>query len=202
MYTVTTIFSTEYRLKRSKFLGFLYPVSDETETEKRLHSIKKEHPSATHHCYACSVYPNNPVEFSSDDGEPAGLPILNTLHSFELINIILFVIRYYGGIKLGKPGLIEAYKTTARQVTESAHLKKIIPVKTYKIQYEYSRQSVINQLKHDFSWIELESSYLEKVTLTIGYPAVEADRFESAVALCEHQLVSFKSEGESFHVET
>lgn len=203
MHTVTSVFTCEYRIKGSKFLGFLCPASVVNQTETHLDSIKREHPTATHHCYAYLLDPNEPVEFSSDDGEPggtAGMPILNALRSNDLMNVILIVVRYYGGTKLGKSGLIDAYQTTAQQTIQSARLKKLTPIKIYSVEYDYSQQSLINKWKSSFTLIELESSYLETVELTLSCPKLESDQFEVLVRPHGHQLIRFEPAGESFHI--
>lgn len=204
MNTVTSSFFSDYRVKSSKFLGYLCPATTISEAEKHLESVKKEHPTATHHCYAYLLKPNEPVEFSSDDGEPsgtAGLPILNVLKSHNLMNVIMIVVRYYGGTKLGKSGLIDAYKTSSQQAIESASLKTLIPVLTYQLEYGYSQQSLIEKWKNTFTWIEVESQYLETVKLTIGCPKNECKNFEAAVSSKEHLLIGFDKVGESFHIK-
>lgn len=185
-------------------MGFLCPVSTISEAEEHLESISQEHPTATHHCYAYILNPNKPVEFSSDDGEPsgtAGLPILNTLKSHNLMNVILIVVRYYGGTKLGKAGLIDAYQTSAQQAIDSARLKTLVPIKTYQLEYDYSNQSLIEKWKNEFTWIELEASYLETIKMTVGCPKEECDSFEESIFSKEYQLIDFENIGESFHIK-
>lgn len=204
MVTVTSVFTSEYRVKSSKFLGFLCPSRDDTEIETHLEKIKKEHPTATHHCYAYQFNPNSPVEFSTDAGEPggtAGLPILYALKSQNLINVILIVVRYYGGTKLGKAGLIDAYQTTAQQTIRSATLKKLVPIKVYTLKYAYSLQSLIDKWRNSFELMELDSSYLETVELTLGCPKNQFHLFEKTVSAQMHQLIGFEEAGESFHIE-
>lgn len=185
-------------------MGFLCPASTTSEAEDYLESVKNEHPTATHHCYAYLINPSELVEFSSDDGEPggtAGLPILNTLKSYDLMNVIMISVRYYGGSKLGKAGLIDAYQTSTRQSIEAAKLKILVPIKTYRMEYDYSQQSLIDKWKNRFSWIELESSYLETVTLRVGCPKEESESLEKAVRSKTHQLIDFEHIGESFHIK-
>ncbi|MCG2590536.1 YigZ family protein [Rhodohalobacter sp. WB101] len=185
-------------------MGFLCPAATITEAEEYLDSIKKEHPTATHHCYAYLLNPNEPIEYSSDDGEPngtAGLPILNTLKSHNLMNVILIVVRYYGGTKLGKAGLIDAYQTSAQQSIESATLNTLVPIKTYELEYDYPQQSLIEKWKNEFTWIDLESSYLETVNLKIGCPKGENELFKRSLKSKEHQLIRFEITGESFHIK-
>ncbi len=185
-------------------MGYLCSAKTIQEAENQLESVKSEHPTASHHCYAYLINPNEPVEYSSDDGEPggtAGLPILNTLRSHDLMNVIMISVRYFGGTKLGKAGLIDAYQTSAQQSIESARLKTLVPVKTYQFEYDYSQQSLIEKWKNTYTWIELESSYLETVKLTIGCPKDETDPFEKAVHSKKHQLIDFEHVGESFHIK-
>ncbi|MCC5942533.1 MAG: YigZ family protein [Balneolaceae bacterium] len=203
MFTVTEIFRSDHRVKGSKFLGFLSPAANLPEAERVLELVKNEHPSATHHCYAYILNPGEPVEFANDDGEPngtAGLPILNIIRSYEFINVLLIVVRYYGGTKLGKAGLIDAYGTCAKEAAETANLKRIKPVQIYTINYAYNDQSYIDKLKNSFSLIEFEAEYLETVTLSIGCNLEDAAKFEKAVQKFRHLLNEFKIEGKSFHI--
>ena len=100
----------------SKFMAYAFPVSSEEESQHYLQSIIKNHPKARHFCSAMRLFPDASLERSSDDGEPsgsAGKPILGQLVKNNLTNVYLVVVRYFGGTKLGIPGLIEAYKTSA-----------------------------------------------------------------------------------------
>ncbi|MEX1269596.1 MAG: YigZ family protein [Balneolaceae bacterium] len=189
MKTIKQIYQADYRIKGSKFHGFLCPAEDADAADMALGDIKNEHPTATHHCYAWRINPNDTIEFDQDDGEPggtAGLPILNAMKSAELMNAILIVVRYYGGTKLGKTGLIDAYGHTAKLCIESADLKPLVPIRKFKITYGYASQSIINKLKNDFTWIELDARYLENVTLTCGCPKEEAARFEKIILSQQH----------------
>jgi uncharacterized YigZ family protein len=125
LHTVNKPYHAEYRVKGSKFPSYIYPAEDRDDVNTVLTNLKSEHPAATHHCYAYRLHPNNVIEFDQDDGEPgstAGLPILGSLRSNELINVLLVVVRYYGGTKLGKSGLIEAYGHTADLCIQKASL--------------------------------------------------------------------------------
>lgn len=204
MFTITGIFQSDYRVKGSKFLGFLYPAASVIEAENALEEVKNEHPAATHHCYAWLINPHEPVEFASDAGEPggtAGLPILNTMRSENIMNAILIVVRYYGGTKLGKAGLIAAYAHSAERTIKTANLKQIVPIKTYRIEYNYSRQGFIDKLKNDFTWFETEAVYLETVKIVCGCPVSEADLFEKKLDSIKHLFENVEALGESFHIE-
>lgn len=126
--TISGSCTADYRILGSKFLAFGFACECAKTFAEQLASIKKLHHSATHHCYAWRMNPHEPEEFSQDDGEPSGtarLPILNELRSRSLINCAVVVVRYYGGTKLGKPGLIDAYGRSAALCLDEAGLLSI-----------------------------------------------------------------------------
>ena len=203
MDTVTSTFRSDYRIKSSKFIGYMAPCPHTEELNNVINTIKDEHPTATHHCYAYRINPEQPHEFSTDDGEPsgtAGTPILNLLRSRNLINIVCVVVRYYGGTKLGKSGLIRAYTHAAGLAAEASRTKKIVPVANYRLVYDYEHQSVINSLKHMFDFIELESTYLEKVSLTFAVPKNQSHSLEKQLAASVHLFEKFEKLGVLYRV--
>lgn len=203
LYTITKSCSTKLKVKSSEFLGFLFPCVSEPEFSECLSDIRSEHSTATHHCSAYRIQPQKPVEFSADDGEPsgtAGTPILNALKAFNAINCALIVVRYYGGTKLGKPGLIHTYGAVASQTLETANLKHIIPVSRYKITYNYSQQSIIDTLKHSFSLLELHSIYVETVTLTVACSQDQSIPFQKKLETYSHLFISVKKLSPSYHI--
>lgn len=114
--TITKVSEGLYKEKGSKFIALLYPSSSPEQFNEIYARVKKEYHDARHHCYAYRFDPEKEQVRSSDDGEPsgtAGKPILNQLYSFELLNVTLIVVRYFGGTKLGVSGLIRAYKLAA-----------------------------------------------------------------------------------------
>jgi uncharacterized YigZ family protein len=203
VYTVTKTAVSDYRVKGSEFLGYLFPCKDVKKADKLLQKVRSEHHTATHHCYAYALDPHDKTEFSSDDGEPggtAGLPIQNILRSYDMINVMLIVVRYYGGTKLGKAGLIDAYSHTAKLTAETAVLKEVLPVKTFKIIYDYPQQGAIDKLKNDFTLIELDSSYLQHVELNIGVPVSESGIFESKLMSLAHLFDEIEDTGKGYHI--
>jgi uncharacterized YigZ family protein len=148
--TVKKSYQETFREKGSKFIGYLFSVSSKEEFEKQLKEIVSEYPDATHHCYAWRINPNKIKEFAQDDGEPsgtAGLPILNRLKSFEIVNCGCVVVRYYGGTNLGRSGLIQAYGQTAELCLQKASLQTLIPTQNFEIIFPYAQQTHIDQLK-------------------------------------------------------
>lgn len=202
-YTVTKSFRSEYRIRGSKFFSIISNTESTEDAEKFLLSVKNEHPTATHHCYAYLWNPNEPVEFSSDDGEPggtAGMPILNTLKGAGLMNVLGVVVRYYGGTKLGKSGLIDAYTTATQMAIHSAELKKIIPILRVRISYRYEHQSFINKLKNDFPIIELNANYTETVEMELGIPKKIITEVSGKLTSVKHLLITLEEVGESFYI--
>ncbi|MDB5230046.1 MAG: YigZ family protein [Chitinophagaceae bacterium] len=108
--------SAEYKDRGSRFIAYAFPISNTGEFKKHLQELKKEHPKAAHHCFAYRLGTDSNNFRSSDDGEPsgsAGKPILNQIQSKGLTNVLVVVVRYFGGTLLGVPGLINAYKIAA-----------------------------------------------------------------------------------------
>lgn len=126
--------------KNSKFFGYAFPVTDEENVKTYIEELKKEHHSARHWCYAYQIGTENITYRANDDGEPnnsAGMPIYGQIQSFEVTNVLIVVVRYFGGVKLGVGGLISAYKTAAQMVLETAQIvEKTIDVH-YIIKFEY-----------------------------------------------------------------
>ena len=124
-----------YKDKGSKFYGFAVPVETNKQVKKALDEIKQKHSSAGHFCYAYQHSIENTYYRVSDDGEPnnsAGLPIYGQIQSFKVTNILIVIIRYFGGTKLGVGGLISAYKATAKLSLEVSQIKILdilIPLK-------------------------------------------------------------------------
>jgi len=129
-----------FKEKSSKFFGYAFPVSTQEEIKMHLEHLKKQHYGAVHFCYAYQIGTEK-IEFrANDDGEPsnsAGMPIYGQIQSFELTNILIVVVRFFGGIKLGVGGLISAYKTTAQMALEATLIiEKTIDVR-FKITFDY-----------------------------------------------------------------
>lgn len=129
-----------FKDKGSKFMAYAFPVVSEDETKEILENLKKERHNARHHCYAWRLGTEEITYRANDDGEPsstAGKPILGQLQSFDVTNVFLVVVRYFGGTLLGTSGLINAYKTAAADALNKAKIiTKTIEVK-YKLHFTY-----------------------------------------------------------------
>jgi uncharacterized YigZ family protein len=135
-----------FRDKGSRFIAYLYPIKSEEEIKNIIAELKALHPKARHYCWAMRIGPDRTVFRLNDDGEPsgtAGRPILNTLLSSDLTNVLAVVVRYFGGTLLGVPGLINAYKSA----TQDAINQAIIVEKTINIIFKLEFQhSVMNEV--------------------------------------------------------
>ncbi|WP_308992113.1 YigZ family protein [Mariniflexile litorale] len=138
-----------FKEKNSKFIGYAYPVLNEDEVKLHIETLKKEHHAARHWCYAYQLGTENISYRANDDGEPnnsAGMPIYGQIQSFEVTNILIVVVRYFGGIKLGVGGLISAYKTTAQLTLEASKIvKKTINV-NYLISFDYKNMNTVMRI--------------------------------------------------------
>ena len=126
-YKTITFPSSEilFKEKNSKFFGYSFPIQSETEVKPLIDQLRKQHPNAVHFCYAYQIGSEKIVYRANDDGEPsstAGMPIYGQIQSFAVTNILVVIVRIYGGVKLGVGGLISAYRTAAQMTLESAEI--------------------------------------------------------------------------------
>lgn len=144
--TITTAATSDFRDRGSKFFGFAYPVNDVDEVKEKVKALKKEHPKAVHFCYAFRIGTDGILFRANDDGEPsgsAGKPILGQIDSAGITNVLVVVVRYFGGSLLGVPGLINAYKTaTADALAGAATIEKWIEQKL-TITFDYPAMSEV-----------------------------------------------------------
>lgn len=135
-----------YKEKNSKFFGYAYPIATEEDVKSILEQLRKEHYSARHWCYAFQLGTDKVYYRANDDGEPnnsAGMPIYGQIQSFEVTNVLVVVVRYFGGVKLGVGGLISAYKTAAQMALEVADIvEKTIDVH-YLIRFDYKNMNKV-----------------------------------------------------------
>jgi uncharacterized YigZ family protein len=138
-----------YKDRKSKFLGYAFPVNSREEITNVLKKIKKEHHGARHWCYAYRIGIDNIEEKANDDGEPsnsAGMPILNQIKSKELTNVLVVVVRYFGGVKLGVGGLINAYKNAAQMVLDETEIVQKIRTKDLKLIFGYEDMNKVMRI--------------------------------------------------------
>ncbi len=143
-----------YKAKGSKFLSFAFPVETEDEVKAIVANLKKEYYDARHHCYAYILGYNSEKYRENDDGEPsgtAGKPICGQLRSKQVTNVLVVVVRYFGGTKLGVSGLIEAYKSAAFDALENAKIVEKIVMKEHQITFPYEQINTVMKIVKDFN---------------------------------------------------
>lgn len=138
-----------FKDKNSKFFGYTFPIKTEDDVKLCIKKLKKEHHAARHWCYAYQLGTEKITYRANDDGEPnnsAGMPIYGQIQSFEVTNILIVVVRYFGGIKLGVGGLINAYKTSAQLTLEASKiLEKTINI-DYLIVFDYKNMNTVMRI--------------------------------------------------------
>ncbi len=138
-----------YKEKNSKFFGYAFPVTTEDEIKEILERLRKEHYSARHWCYAYQIGTEKIQYRANDDGEPnnsAGMPIYGQIQSFEVTNVLIVVVRYFGGVKLGVGGLISAYKTAAQMALENATIVEKTINKHFIISFGYAHMNKVMRI--------------------------------------------------------
>jgi len=138
-----------YKEKNSKFFGYTFPVFTEEAVKEILDQLKKEHFSARHWCYAYQIGTEKIQYRANDDGEPnnsAGMPIYGQIQSFEVTNVLVVVVRYFGGVKLGVGGLISAYKTAAQMALENAFIIEKTIDKHFVIKFDYAHLNKVMRI--------------------------------------------------------
>ncbi|MES2593274.1 MAG: YigZ family protein [Bacteroidota bacterium] len=141
-----------FKDKGSKFLAFAFPVISESEIKKNLEDLRKQHPAARHHCYAFRLGADKQVYRANDDGEPkytAGKPILGQIQSKDLTNILIVVVRYFGGTLLGVSGLINAYKHAATDALERSEIVERTVNDFYEITFDYLQMNGVMKIMKD-----------------------------------------------------
>jgi len=177
--SIDTEAESKYKEKGSLFLGKAYPVTSKEEAEKILEKIRKEFFDATHHCYAYKIFGG--TEKYSDDGEPngtAGIRILNAINHFNLINVLLIVIRYFGGTKLGVGPLGNAYYQTAHGTLENAQKRELGIFKLARITFDYEHSNQVHRLLNLFKAREIRNDFLgNRPVIHAHIPVDEYSRF-------------------------
>ncbi len=196
-YSIDAECRVDLREKGSRFVAYLFPVWEDGVFEHRLSDLRKEFYDATHHCSAVIRYATPLAEHAHDDGEPsgtAGLPILNAMRSARLVNAGLIVIRYFGGTKLGKSGLIETYGEAARQCIQSSNLRKVEAAATLRVRSSYENMKTVDLLLSRMAVDRLSSEYLESVAITIRIKADDIARFRNNFDQVEYTGIKYELE--------
>lgn len=168
-----------YKEKGSKFLAFAYPVSDEQEIKEKLDTLRKKYYDARHHCYAYMLGKNRGNFRANDDGEPnhsAGDPILGQIRSNELTNVLIVVIRYFGGTKLGVGGLISAYKTAALEAILANEIITEIVTHNIRFTFDYVDMNDVMKLIKEFELTIKQQDFDNTCRMTIQVREANYDK--------------------------
>lgn len=167
--------SVTYEVKRSQFIGICASAKTRDKALETLSQIKRQYPDARHYCWAYLLgSPFQPISMAaSDDGEPsgtAGKPILNVLQHNKVGNVMLVVVRYFGGVKLGAGGLVRAYSAAAQQVMDSAETVLFIPHCTVVLECSFAQEQHVRHVLSQQQGNVLNCEYQSKVTITFEIP--------------------------------
>ena len=148
-----------FKDKNSKFFGFAFPVTTEEEAKVHLEDLKKKHHQARHWCYAWQIGKEEHQFRANDDGEPsnsAGMPIYGQIQAFDVTNILIVVVRYFGGIKLGVGGLMNAYKTAAQMALENSKIVKRTIDEVFVLKFDYPEMNIVMRIikEHNLKIVE------------------------------------------------
>lgn len=181
MYQLAAPAQAEIEIKKSRFLGQLYPVSDRAQARSKLTEIRALHPNAVHVCWVLLCEGDSGLD---DDGEPSGTaakPIYNVLVHKEIFNVLAVVVRYWGGSKLGAGGLARAYGQAISEACKNAQLIAVEVLSELRLAVQFSDESSLRRLCEQKSVCVLDVSYAERVVLHLQLKASEAQDFERCV---------------------
>jgi len=187
-YKSITIASEEvlFKDKNSKFFGYAFPVTSEEEAKVHIEDLKKKHHQARHWCYAWQIGKEEHQFRANDDGEPsnsAGMPIYGQIQSFDVTNILIVVVRHYGGINLGVGGLINAYRTAAQMALENSKIVKRTIDEIFVLKFDYPEMNLVQRVikEHNLKIIEQKLELNCEIRLSVRKKIAEEifQKFES-----------------------
>ncbi len=172
-YTIGKPSVAEFKERGSRFIAFAFPIAEVIEFKQRLAEVKKEHPKATHHCFAYRLGLDGNSYRVSDDGEPsgsAGKPILGQIDSKQLTNVLVIVVRYFGGTQLGIPGLITAYKTTAAFALQTTAIIQKPVLHHFQLQFDYTQMNEVMMIVKQFDCVVEKQEMQLFCSMNVGVP--------------------------------
>ena len=177
--TITKLSQGFFKDKGSKFYAFAYPVENEDQAKQYINEIKKQYYDARHHCYVYAIGFERGTTRMNDDGEPsgsAGKPIFGQILSYDLTNVLLVVTRYFGGVKLGIRGLINAYKYAAADALEKSHIITRHLKDVYELHYDYPMMNRVMYLMKEENLEQLETRFEADCRLTFAVRKKDSQR--------------------------
>lgn len=170
-----------YKEKGSKFIAFAYPVAEEDSIKTHLDELRKSHHSARHHCYAWKLGLDDNNFRANDDGEPgnsAGKPILGQIIKHELTNVLIVVVRYFGGTKLGVGGLMSAYKTAAAAAIDNGKIVQKQLCSHYLLEFSYDEMNAVMTLIKELNLPNYDQQFNLDCKLKVIIPLSESEMLE------------------------
>lgn len=177
----------------SRFIAKAYPVETEDEVKAILEGLKKEYHDARHHCYAYRLGLDGDKWRANDDGEPsgsAGRPILGQIDSAGLSDILVVVVRYFGGIKLGIPGLIRAYRTSTADALASARTVEKIAGKNWKVEFPYLSMNAVMKVVKDLALPQKNPQFAENCSMELRVRLSQEQTFQEKISHIEGAAAS------------
>lgn len=159
-----------FRDKGSKFIAYAYPFRQEEKLKELVAVLKGRHPKARHHCWAYRLTADRSLYRINDDGEPsgtAGRPILNVLLSYDVTNVLVVVVRYFGGTLLGVPGLINAYKTATQEALSAADIVEMTVKDIYNCSFDYVRMNDVMRIVKEENLTVLKQEFDNRCNLEL-----------------------------------
>jgi len=189
VYCVKSQHTIEDNIKKSRFIGMIFPCKDEQTVARHLKTLHAEYPDATHIVYAYRLKtPQGFVYRFHDAGEPsgtAGKPIFQHLEGKDLIDVLLVVVRYFGGIKLGAGGLTRAYGNAAKRVIDEADIEPFIAMTSVRLAVTYNQLQPLEYLLKKLDGRILEQQFAEQIKLVLELPAEQLPTLQQAFPLLE-----------------
>lgn len=168
----------EFKDRGSRFIAYAFPLKDISDFKEKLAALKKEHPKAVHHCFAYRLGLDGNNYRVSDDGEPsgtAGRPILGQIDSKKLTNILIIIVRYFGGTLLGVPGLINAYRSAASMALQVTPVVQKPVLVNYRLQFDYTQMNDVMKVVKQFDCTVLKQETQLFCSIEIGVPKNRLD---------------------------
>ncbi len=178
--TISKTNESVYTEKGSRFISMAFPVSNEATAKIHLEALKLKYPDASHHCYVWLLNADKSSKRLYDDGEPsntAARPILKQINLLDLTNILVVVIRYFGGKKLGIPGLIAAYGMAAKLCLENCEVVAATLLDYYKIETNFENEHLIYNLARQHSATIIETDRLQSIIITLSINGSSTEEF-------------------------
>lgn len=177
-----------FRDRGSKFIARAVPVTDSKEALEVVENMRKEYHDARHHCWAYRIGVSEGEWRVNDDGEPAGSagnPIMGQIKSFDVTNIIVVVVRYFGGTLLGVGGLINAYKTATREALEAAVIVRKRITEKYIINFPYTRMKIVTRIIREEKLLQSDQKFELDCSITIDLPASKIEKVKQRFSIIE-----------------